>query len=241
MDKQDYIDTLKNLNMRPKKVKIERHEIVLNEQENKMDSVHNKIIKWFMENPYPKDSAIAKLAKEWNMEEPELEEHIYMILSQILSEGKSKDYKGSYDPEQIKMGVAVEVEHTPNKLVAEKIAKDHLVEIKDYYTHLKKMEKSAGVIEEIFIQSAEIEALPAGNERDMQILRLSMIAELDASNLYEKLALLAKSKDVKKVLLDVSKEEKVHAGEFETLLEQIDPEYEKAEKEGEKEVKDMTK
>lgn len=96
-------------------------------------------------------------------------------------------------------------------------------------------------LKEIFIQSSEIESLPPGKERDVQILRLSMIAELDASNLYEKLATLTKDERVKKVLLDVSREEKVHAGEFETLMEKIDPEYEEAEEEGEEEVEDMLK
>jgi len=96
-------------------------------------------------------------------------------------------------------------------------------------------------LEEIFVQSAEIESIPAGTERDVQILRLSMIAELDASNLYEKLATLTKDKRIKEVLLDVSREEKVHAGEFEALLERIDEDYEEAEEEGEDEVEDMLK
>lgn len=96
-------------------------------------------------------------------------------------------------------------------------------------------------INEIFVQSGEIEAIPKGKERDSQILRLGMIAELDAVNLYDKLALLASDKRVKELMLDVSREEKVHAGEFETLLEEIDPDYEEAEMEGEEEVEDLLK
>ena len=94
-------------------------------------------------------------------------------------------------------------------------------------------------ISELFIQSSEIESMSAGVGRDTQILRLGMIAELDASNLYEKLAELATDEKVSKLMLDISREEKVHAGEFETLLEEIDPEYEDAEEEGEKEVEDL--
>jgi len=94
-------------------------------------------------------------------------------------------------------------------------------------------------ISELFIQSSEIESMSAGVGRDIQILRLGMIAELDASNLYEKLAELATDEKVSKLMLDISREEKVHAGEFETLLEEIDPEYEDAEEEGEKEVEDL--
>lgn len=92
---------------------------------------------------------------------------------------------------------------------------------------------------ELFIQAEEIQSMPPGQQRDMQILRLSIIAEMDASNLYEKLALLASNERVVKVLLDVSREEKVHVGEFETLLEEIDTDHEKAEEEGEEEVKDL--
>lgn len=97
------------------------------------------------------------------------------------------------------------------------------------------------MLREIFVQSAEIEALPKGKERDTQILRLGMIAELDAVNLYNKLATLASDKRVSALMLDVSREEKVHAGEFETLMEDIDPDYEKAEEEGEEEVEDLMK
>lgn len=91
-------------------------------------------------------------------------------------------------------------------------------------------------LNEIFVQASEIESLPSGSKRDMQIIRLGIIAEMDASNLYEKLELLAKDKQLKKVLLDISREEKVHVGEFKTLLDRIDPEYDKAEEEGEKEI-----
>jgi rubrerythrin len=65
-----------------------------------------------------------------------------------------------------------------------------------------------------------------------------MIAELDASNLYEKLAELADNNVVKETLLDVSKEEKVHVGEFQALLEDIDEDYTEALEDGEGEVDD---
>ena len=49
------------------------------------------------------------------------------------------------DPEQLRMGVIVEMEHTTNKDISKKIALDHLSEIPDYYTRLEKMESDAGV------------------------------------------------------------------------------------------------
>jgi len=239
MDK-NYLDSLKSLaGNRSTKIKIKsRSETILNEQENKMDDIHNKIIKWFMENPYPDDNKVHEFAKSNNIEPDKLEGHIYMILSSILNEGKSKNFKGSYDPEEVKNGIEVELEHTPNRLIAEKISKDHLSEISDYYTRLSKMEKAAG-INEIFIQSSEIEAMSSGKERDRQILRLGIIAELDASNLYEKLAGLASDKRVKTLMLDISREEKTHSGEFQFLLKQIDPEFDEELTKGEDEAEEL--
>lgn len=46
---------------------------------------------------------------------------------------------------QVKMGVKVEMEHTNNSEIALEIALDHLYEIPDYYTRLKKMEDEAEV------------------------------------------------------------------------------------------------
>jgi len=45
-----------------------------------------------------------------------------------------------YDPEQLKMGIKIEMEHTKDKIISEKIAKDHLDEDPQYYTHLVAME-----------------------------------------------------------------------------------------------------
>ena len=43
------------------------------------------------------------------------------------------------------MGMDVEMEHTTDKETAKRIALDHLAEIDDYYTRLKKMEEDAGI------------------------------------------------------------------------------------------------
>jgi rubrerythrin len=53
---------------------------------------------------------------------------------------------------------------------------------------------------------------------DKEILRAGIIAELDAINLYEQMAAMAKNNNIKKILLDIAKEEKTHVGEFLTLL-----------------------
>lgn len=73
---------------------------------------------------------------------------------------------------------------------------------------------------------------------DREILRVGMIAELDAVNLYEQMAAKAQDEDIKKILLDVAKEEKTHVGEFQALLLERDPEQVKELEEGKKEVDD---
>ncbi len=95
------------------------------------------------------------------------------------------------------------------------------------------------MLNELFVQAGEIEAMPKGSRRDMAITRIGIIAELDASNLYERLAELASDKLLKKVMLDISNEEKVHAGEFESVLEKVDPEHKKETEEGKEEVEEM--
>jgi hypothetical protein len=49
----------------------------------------------------------------------------------------------SFIEKQLKMGIPIEHEHTKNKTLATDIALQHLEEIPDYYTRLKKMEASA--------------------------------------------------------------------------------------------------
>ena len=74
---------------------------------------------------------------------------------------------------------------------------------------------------------------------DREILRLAMIAELDAISLYEQLAAATDNKNIKKVLLDVAKEEKTHAGEFQTLLLKEDREQAEELEKGKEEVEEM--
>ncbi|HCC68480.1 MAG TPA: rubrerythrin [Nitrospiraceae bacterium] len=75
---------------------------------------------------------------------------------------------------------------------------------------------------------------------DREILRSGIIAELDAINLYEQMASMTTNKNIKKILLDIAKEEKTHVGEFQTLLLKEDKEQERELEEGRKEVKELT-
>ena len=74
---------------------------------------------------------------------------------------------------------------------------------------------------------------------DKEILRAGIIAELDAVNLYEQMAAMTEKENIKKVLLDVAKEEKTHVGEFQALLLQEDKEQQKELEKGKKEVEEL--
>jgi rubrerythrin len=73
---------------------------------------------------------------------------------------------------------------------------------------------------------------------DKEILRAAVIAELDAINLYEQMAGMTDNENIKKILLDVAREEKTHVGEFQTLLLKEDEQQVKELEEGKKEVEE---
>ena len=72
---------------------------------------------------------------------------------------------------------------------------------------------------------------------DKEILRAAIIAELDAINLYEQMAGITQNRNIKRLLLDVAREEKTHVGEFQAFLLTEDKEQEKELKDGKEEVK----
>jgi len=76
---------------------------------------------------------------------------------------------------------------------------------------------------------------------DKEILRAGIIAELDAINLYEQMAAMTAREDIRKILLDIAREEKTHVGEFQTLLLELDKEQEKELEEGGEEVRELLK
>ena len=74
---------------------------------------------------------------------------------------------------------------------------------------------------------------------DVQMLRKALVDELKTINLYEQMASAAQDSRVVTLLMDLAHEEKVHSVELEELIERIDPGYEQAEEEGEKEIEDL--
>ena len=76
---------------------------------------------------------------------------------------------------------------------------------------------------------------------DRELIRIGFIAELDAINLYEQLAELSEDPHVRRVFLDIAREEKEHVGEFLELLRKLDKEQVKALEKGAEEVKKIKK
>ena len=85
----------------------------------------------------------------------------------------------------------------------------------------------------------DLEKMKKG-DLDKEILRVGIIAELDAVSLYEQLAAMTDNENIKKVLFDIAKEEKTHVGEFQALLLKEDKEQVKELEEGRKEVDELT-
>lgn len=75
---------------------------------------------------------------------------------------------------------------------------------------------------------------------DKELLRATIIAELDAISLYEQMANMTDNEDIKAVLLDVAQEEKTHLGEFQTLLLRLDKEQAEELEKGREEVEELT-
>jgi len=109
----------------------------------------SEIIDFLQANPHPDDSAIHAFAEQAGMPPEQLETMIYGLTSKFVNfmRGGKMSESGldisSVDPQQLEMGIQVEMEHTPDFAIAKKIALDHLAEIPDYYTRLATMEDQA--------------------------------------------------------------------------------------------------
>lgn len=103
------------------------------------------VYNYFKDNPNPKDEDFHKFieAKSINVHEAENAAYKYATLYiQFMEDGKSNENNAtvSINEDQLKKGIEIEKEHTSNKDIATKIAKDHLSEFSNYYTALDEME-----------------------------------------------------------------------------------------------------
>jgi len=74
----------------------------------------------------------------------------------------------------------------------------------------------------------------------IQALRIAIIAELDAVNLYLQFAEACGDERIKRVFEDIAREEKTHIGEFLALLLELDKEQVEELKKGEEEIKELS-
>lgn len=77
-------------------------------------------------------------------------------------------------------------------------------------------------------------------EEIAEALRLAIIAELDAINLYLQLARAIDDEKIRRVFEDISREEKTHVGEFLALLKTLDPGQTEELRRGSEEVRALT-
>ena len=116
-------------------------------------SMPEAIIAFLKENPNPKDADLHAWAEKNKYNVHEVETEIYKLATKFvnfLTDGRANKKgftKKDADPKELKMGIEVEKEHTPDVDVTERISLDHLAESKNYYTALKKMEKELGIKE----------------------------------------------------------------------------------------------
>ncbi len=109
------------------------------------ESTKKELFAYIVTNKTPSDAQVHAMASQLGMEPDDLEEVIYSIIGSF-SAGKSVGSglrTENVDPEELRMGVEVEAEHSDLPFIAERIAMDHLAEIPDYYSRLKKMEDEA--------------------------------------------------------------------------------------------------
>ncbi len=78
-----------------------------------------------------------------------------------------------FDPEQLKAGINVELEHTTDRAVAKEVAKDHLTESADYYKKLKVMESDMDATKSLVEITKALKA--------MAVLGLSRRARMDVA------------------------------------------------------------
>lgn len=114
-----------------------------------------------------------------------------------------------------------------------------------YLTRLKKMEGKGDGEKEAMDFSSLAPTLKTNEKMDdreiARAIRLAIAAEHDAAHLYEVIADSCGNKDVASLLQDIANEEKVHVGELQWLLSQIDKDNGRFLQEGLEEARDQIK
>jgi hypothetical protein len=95
-----------------------------------------KLVSFFVKNPKPTDKQFHEWAESQGYDHHKAEEAVYKLLGDLFKNLKGDAVKA--DSAQITKGIKEELEHTDNKLIAKKIALDHLKKDPNYYDKHKK-------------------------------------------------------------------------------------------------------
>jgi hypothetical protein len=104
------------------------------------------VLVFFKENKNPSDKTLHEWAEKKDYNIHKVETLIYTFATKYINfllDGRANKEgfrESDADSKELAMGIVVEQEHTPDKDVAKRISMDHLSELKNYYTRLKKME-----------------------------------------------------------------------------------------------------
>lgn len=129
------------------------------------------VIAFLKSSPRPSDDEFHAWAKSKGYNEHKAEAVAYRIISDLVTKGESKGkHTAGVAKADVKRGVKIEAEHTPNKTIQRKITDDHTAELPDYYDPKKglpKMEKNlekdafyAGLYDELAKVAGEICVIP---------------------------------------------------------------------------------
>ena len=111
------------------------------------DQPNKAVVEFLYNNQNPSDEVVHEWAGKKGIAKDKVEEDVYRLattISRFYTKGKSVKEnftEADADPDQLRMGIEVEQEHTDDKATAKRIALDHLAEFGNYYTYLKHMEE----------------------------------------------------------------------------------------------------
>jgi hypothetical protein len=138
---------------------------VLKEEMGITSEMDNAVVEFLLNYPFPGDAEVHAFAEERGYDTEQVEAAAYRLASlfvQFLNDGRANE-KGfkeeDADPEQVKMGIEIEHEHSPDRATAKRITLDHLAENPKsplpYYTALVWMEKLMESLSKMSKEEAE--------------------------------------------------------------------------------------
>ena len=116
----------------------------IEENEPVDENLKDHVIKLFETEKHVSNMEINTLSIEHGYSIIEINQMIYRLLNSFFYYGNYQDKvrtdaNFSIDKDALRKGIKEEYEHTNDKSLAEKIAKDHLTITPEYYTLLKKL------------------------------------------------------------------------------------------------------